>query len=94
MGYQIQYGPEKNNKYPVRKYARRNYRRMWIVAGCALVLCAALTRRPLRNWLFPGDPDVTDAAVSKMTESLQAGEGLREAVTVFCLEVLGDDAKG
>ena len=40
------------------------------------------------NWLLPGDPAVTEAALTEMIEKLSQGEAFGEAVTAFCKEII------
>lgn len=88
MGYHIQYSPQMNHKYPVVKKKRTVRNACIALACCMLLFSVALTRDKLRSWLFPGDPAVTDAAIDQMVETLRAGDGLQEAISVFCMEVL------
>ena len=40
------------------------------------------------NWLLPGDPRITAAALETLRENLTAGETLSDAVTAFCREII------
>lgn len=42
----------------------------------------------LREFLLPGDPVVTAAALQDFTQALKAGESLSHAFTVFCQQVI------
>ena len=42
----------------------------------------------LRQILLPGDPDVTQQAVTVLVEDLRAGEPVGAAVKAFCSEIL------
>ena len=88
MSYQILYVPAMNKKY---KRTRNNETRIakWLFMPLIVgILITCISVRPVREWLFPGNPDVTDAAVQRMVESLRDGNGIGDAVSAFCLEVL------
>jgi len=88
MSYQIQYVPEMNRRYPKRKKTTGMIGKRMMIPLILIGLIVCVGVRPIRDWLFPGDPDVTDAAAQKMVESLRSGDGIGDAVTVFCQEVL------
>lgn len=85
MGYTIQYEPEKNRKYPLLSQ-KRVRAGMPLIAAVSLVALLGIGIRT--GWLIPGDPQVTADAFTQMVDSLQAGESVKDAVTVFCTEVL------
>ena len=89
MGYRIAYSPEDNRRYPMHK--RYKIKRKWIIPVAAfLILTAVLFSRvdALRRFLLPGDPDVTQAAITTMVEDLKTGEPLYDTVTAFCREII------
>lgn len=93
MSYQIHYAPQMNKKYPKFKQRKIVFRRQLLIPIVIIALMACIAIRPVRDWLFPGDPDVTDAATREMLNSLRSGDRIEEAITVFCLEVLKDGTK-
>lgn len=46
-------------------------------------------REKIRDILLPGDPNITQQAVSVLVDDLRAGEPVGEAVRAFCGEILG-----
>lgn len=42
----------------------------------------------LRQFLIPGDPDVTSQAVSVLVDELRAGKPMGDTVQAFCAEIL------
>ena len=88
MAYEISYGPVKT-KQPKH---RRNTTRSLILFLCAAALIIGLsvagTGARIRQWLIPGDSDVTIAAFSTMIENLKDGLPLYESVTAFCKEII------
>lgn len=85
MGYMIQYEPEKNKKYPMRKNADRNVSASVLVA-LILVVCLGIGLRT--GLLLPGDPQVTANAFSQLVTNLTEGESIHDAMSAFCVEVL------
>ena len=82
MGYTIQYEPEKSKKYPIRN---RNWTKVVVIALLIVVMLGVGLRS---GWLIPGDPEVTIDAFEEMVVNLREGERVKDAVTVFCIEVL------
>lgn len=88
MSYKIQYKSISNKKY--FQSNRKRVNKYWPLLSVliAVLICVSIVQKPLRSILFPGDPEVTDAATKKMLQSLQEGEGVYEAISAFCLEVI------
>lgn len=88
MAYEIRYdsvkAPATKGKAP----------RGWVAAvGIVLLIVGAMYLKS--NWLpwvqdvlLPGDPAVTAAALDEMVEGLKRGQGVMDAVTAFCREIL------
>lgn len=91
MGYRIVYGPEGVGQ---RKGMDSPKRLRGMIAGCLLAFLILTVRfwpegrEKLEEALLPGDPVVTKQAFSTMTERLQAGETITDAVTAFCQVVM------
>lgn len=94
MGYQIQYAPDVNYRYTTKKKRHLLTGKVFLVFVIVLLVIFSCTVPPIRNWILPGDPNVTNAATEKMVETLQNGEGIREAITAFCIEVLSHENQG
>ena len=68
--------------------------RGWVAAvGIVLLIVGAMYLKS--NWLpwvqdvlLPGDPAVTAAALDEMVEGLKRRQGVMDAVTAFCREIL------
>lgn len=88
MGYRISYNPELKEKYPpVQKRGRKG----WTVFFLAIMLVLLLfqdVRLKVKEWLLPGDAAVTEAALTDMIQDVRSDTPLKEAFTVFCLEIL------
>lgn len=84
MAYRIVYGPEPK---PKQKGSKR-----WIAMLCAAALLAGLfltgAGESLKNWLLPGDPEVTAAALDSLVQGIREGEDLGDAVGAFCREIV------
>ena len=88
MSYRIVYGPEK--KLPTRKISRL---RMAIVCSLCIGLLIAGLRETgigevLWHWMLPGDPAVTEAALSGLVDQIRDGDDFSQAMTVFCRVIL------
>lgn len=85
MSYKFTYPTVGKKRYPIGK----PFPLLTIPIGLVFVLFFAIT---LYNgglsWLLPGDPAVTEAALTEMIEKLHQGEAFGEAVTVFCKEII------
>ena len=89
MGYAIQYTTGTAKKYPLKRKIRLHKKKTVLaVCGVIAVLAALMQISAVRRLLLPGDPVITERAIVKMVDELQAGEGLQEAVTAFCREVI------
>ena len=91
MAYNIRYVSFDEEKKQPKDTKLRNR-----IAACLLVvvlLIGAMTvkHRGLRwvtEYLVPGDPAVTAAALEGMVMDLREGENLYDAVTAFCREIM------
>ncbi len=91
MGYSILYEPELNKKLKIPNQNRKFLLTVGTLAVCVIfVILCLLTpvRTVLRDFLIPGDPDVTQSAFSQMVSDIREGESFSDAVTVFCQEIL------
>lgn len=89
MSYSIRYDSmacPKNRKQLPKKQI------LAAIAVLGLVLCAIgikLGYLPfVSRVLLPGDPEVTAAALENMVNDLRCGDGLWNAVTAFCREIV------
>lgn len=93
MGYRILYHSE---TMQVVKEKRKNTANRLITALLFFLLILGCLKfvgwDKLMHYLLPGDPEVTETALSGMVESIRTGESVKDAITAFCLEIL-DHAK-
>lgn len=85
VSYQINYDPSRRRKFYTVKHKKIP---SWILAVACIALAATIFHNELKNFLIPGDPQITSAAFSSLTEDLQAGESFKNAVTAFCREII------
>lgn len=90
MGYRIQYGPPLNSE---KKYIKKYKRNLWIACLVIIVfagLCVAKYTNPelMREFIIPGDAEVTSNAFAQMTEQIRQGAAVKEAFTDFCVEII------
>ena len=87
MGYRIVYDG-RAGKYEVRSCNPGRFR---LFLGLALLITLAFWQEGkdyIREALVPGDNQTTLLALKNLSEELRQGEGLRESVTAFCLDVI------
>lgn len=86
MGYRITYGPVKRKKEKPRRWP------VWMAGVAALAVFVRIMGwdEVLLSFLLPGDPAVTAAALENMARSLGDGQGIAEAITGFCREIIGN----
>ena len=90
MGYEIRYaaGPDS-----VRKRSETSWILPLISVFFSIFCVITASFFPdqwdvAKNYLIPGDPDVTIAACKVFGEQITAGEPLDDAVVTFCREIL------
>ena len=88
MAYRIEYAPSGK----VLKDKKQTIKRLLFAVGfislTAGVLHGAGLGDVIRDFLIPGNPEVTVAAWNAMVEAIKEGSGLGEAASVFCRQVL------
>lgn len=91
MGYRITY----EGTGGVRTKTFYQPRRLPLLIGAFLTLFLLLTcafwpagKEQLRQIIIPGDPDITQQAVSELVTDLQNGEDFTDSVTAFCREII------
>lgn len=91
MGYLIQYDPQWNKKYKIKRIFKLDKRIIFGGAGALILLLMAVIT-PIREWLWeliiPGDASVTTSAFTDMVKQVKSGESVSEAFTAFCKEIL------
>ena len=95
MSYRIVYGPD----VPAVRENRINPLRLQLWTAVFAVAFVLLVRQVwpegrtvLQRILLPGEPGITEAALIGMVEGLQAGEGVGEALTAFCRQIIHGQA--
>ena len=89
MGYRIEY----SNSSPKRENKRKSGRK-WIAALLVVVLIICVQQywpqgtRILQGILFPVDMDDVQSGWTCFVQQLQSGGGIRDALMVFCREIL------
>lgn len=91
MGYMIAYdGSDTGKKYTVCRRSRLPELTFGFFLAFLLLtrLFWPAGAAQLRQFLLPGDPDVTQQAVTVLVQDLRAGEPVGDAVKAFCSEIL------
>lgn len=91
MAYRIVYGPE----IPPQYRKKHTNCRLRLFTAISLLLFTLLVKEffpagteKMQEFLLPGNPTITQAALNSMMNQLQSGEPLADALTVFCKEIL------
>ena len=91
MAYKIEYGTGVAEKKTLQPRKRR---RLPLTAGVLCVfllmtlLCWPKGRTALREVVLPGDAEVTADALQGLASDLRAGQGVSDAVTAFCQQII------
>lgn len=88
MAYKIQYTPQEECRYPsVSKQKKSSARTLWVLILIAVMaLCFSYYGIP--DILIPGDAEVTKSAAQEMISLLKTGTPVKDAVTVFCKQII------
>lgn len=93
MAYRIVYGPE----IPPQYQKKTDRSRLRTLTAVCLLLFTLLVKQyfpagtaRLQQIFLPGDPTVTQQALSSMMGQLQSGAAPVDAFTVFCKEILAN----
>ena len=88
MSYCIAYNPEMKDKYPEAKTRKVLPAKKLFVLFAVVIVTYVFMQYRLYRFLIPGNPDITVSAFSSMVESVGDGEPVREALVVFCKEII------
>ena len=92
MSYQISY--DNGNAREKNKVHAPEKRKILFRFLVAVVMCTAgvllLYKGKDRIWevLVPGDPQITEKALSTMADGIRKGESIKEAIAAFCREII------
>lgn len=91
MGYRVEYQEGKVDEREVHPG------RFPVLLGACLLAFLVLVNslwpqgwRTLRQWLIPGNPVVTVAALENFAEELKAGQPISDSLERFCKRILDD----
>lgn len=93
MAYRIQYealGPVKPTF--IKKYGMFIFVVFLLVTTVTVSVAHFAGAQWAKHLLFPGDPEITAAALEGLAKELQQGSSVMDAVTAFCREVIANGA--
>ena len=92
MEYTINYSPQYNKKYPMKR--RKNTRRtlgIWLsIMAVIICLWGVKNRSMLQKLLLPANSNDTQQAVTAFVEDIKSGKAFQEAATNFCQNILNN----
>lgn len=88
MAYEIRY-----DTIGAPSVQKKRYNKVLIGASVLLLVAGAMAVKStwlpwVQDYLLPGDPAVTAAALEEMVEDLKEGQGIVSAFRAFCREIL------
>lgn len=91
MSYKIKYDVD-IIKIPIHDKMKTGSKSLAIVAAavciCLLLVSASSGIDNIKEWILPGNPKVTEAALDTLVTELRQGEPLNDAISAFCKEIL------
>lgn len=88
MGYSIKYG----NELIKTPCCSRMSQKSKLLVSVLLTICIALVflsvgSKTLKEYILPGNADITESALNALISDLKDGEPLGSAVSAFCQEI-------
>ena len=90
MGYRISY-ENGGIKTPVHEKKMIQKGTVVKLSICIVSLCLVgilHQSKELRRCFIPGNPDVTEAAVTELVDSIRQGDRFEDAITTFCRHII------
>ena len=91
MGYKIQYGKERTYKNVKDRSGKANKKLLYalcVIFGVLIMSFAIWKHESTSNFFIPGDAQITSTAVKHLTDALEDGAPIGDAVTAFCREII------
>ena len=90
MGYRIDYGSGQAKRQKLTAFPKKTAAKASgiVAAVLLLVVLFSLCGGQIVDFLLPGDPAVTEAALEEMVTDLGEGEGFRDAFAAFCQKIV------
>jgi hypothetical protein len=83
-------------KIPIHSQMGKRTKRILCIGAsiCAAMILLSATGgvNRVKEWILPGNAQVTEAALDNLVTDLKEGEKLEDAITAFCQEII-DHAK-
>lgn len=91
MGYSIQYGTSgklEESWHANKKKIKRKIAAAVLVCAAVLALLFSGSVEAVRDFLVPGNPEITKAAFAQFTENIRQGNNVSDAIYTFCREII------
>ena len=93
MAYRIQYGSDPKFKtHWDRPFRKHRTAIISAIIAAVLLICATVpqVQRGIRELILPGDPSITEAALTAFVDNLKTGEPMDEAFAAFCRDIISN----
>lgn len=90
LGYSIQYG-QNTHRIPIDENTGKNkMTAVWwtLIVACFLTFAFLKHKGHLNDIIFPGDTEITKAALAGFVENISSGDSVKDAVVSFCREII------
>ncbi len=92
MSYYVEYDPELSSRYPVSPKKRGvAYKICILIILLVVIMLGCLTQSGVRDFLIPGDPEITVQATADLLEQIKSGTPWVDALATFCETVIGGE---
>ena len=93
MAYKIQYGQTmiKTDISAKERNSGKNIRSLLLCVVVAVVAVVLLSKsKKLESFIYPGNAQITKEALSDFTDDVRDGGDLKDALLVFCQEIINN----
>lgn len=90
MGYRIDYSTGQAKKKKLSALNKTAAAKASGVIAVVLLLTVLLSigGPQIKDFLIPGNPEITESALQEMAADIQEGEGFRDAFAAFCQKII------
>ena len=93
MAYTVSYTQTGEMERKTAAFPKFNHKILLSLCLVLLLIFGAvklLSNDFVQNFLIPGDPRITKAAFSEMTQNIREGQPVEDAVVAFCKQIIAE----